>query len=549
VRALTLNRGGRFASSIVHAALACGCLLAAAGCGGASTVTRLVDGREIAGRYIEPEAYADFLRGVLAQERGDLQEALRAFTVALERDPEEPEIWARYAAVRCALNPADAHAERAIERALALDPESARAWASRAACAMGRNDAKAASRAATVALSHDARALDMRLLLARALERSGEVEGARAALVAITAEHQEASAAWEALAAWSESKGDYATASRAWIELAKRAPERRAEVGAAAVRLAGFGELVAARRVASAAVDAAADRGGARVSASAARLAIDQALLAQDVELATSRATRGHIPLEEVAGRAWLFGAHAIARDVATLVALADPRATGARAVAALAAERDGDPAALARALAGATRGDGPASAATSYAIVSRLAELAGPDAAKSVVEALSTEPADADDVLVTPASVELAAMGIVRDDALSPNAVVELAARRREAPKLRAGASLDLRHRLLAAVLVNPIGADARPLARRMLGAVGRDPIVTFAIARLALSEGRVDTEPGKLLAADPAHPLLLGVAVDVAQKNGNPEAAAPFRSRLTTVARTPAERALVRQ
>jgi cytochrome c-type biogenesis protein CcmH/NrfG len=520
-------------------------LIAAVGCGGARAVTRVVDGREIAGRYIEPEAYADFLRGVLAQERGDHQEALRGFAAAAERDGDEPEIWVRYAAVRCAMRPGDPEAERALDRALARDSENARAWAVRASCALGRNDAAASARAAEASLALDPRAVDVRLLLARALDRSGESRAAKAALVTITAEHGHLAAAWDALGTWAESKGDFATAARAWRELARVAPHRRADVAAAAVRLAGMGDLSSGRAVAAAALDASAESGAGRVPVAAARLAIDQALLAQDGALARARATRGHVPLEEVAGRAWLIGAHAVARETAELVASADPGAAGARLVAALAAERAGDPAALARSLQGVSRGAASVSAATACALAGRMAQMAGVDGARGVLDALRAEGADADDVLVTPVAVELAAMGILREETLSPNALVELAARRREAPRT-AGAKLDPRHRLLASVLAQPIPDDARALALHLNGAVGRDPIVTFAVTRLALAEGRVDVEPGKLLASDPADPLLLGVAVDVAKTSGKADAAAPFRSRLTAVARTPAERAL---
>ena len=41
-----------------------------AGCGAEPRVVRVYDGRIVEGRYVSPEAYAAFLRGVLAEESG-----------------------------------------------------------------------------------------------------------------------------------------------------------------------------------------------------------------------------------------------------------------------------------------------------------------------------------------------------------------------------------------------------------------------------------------------------------------------------------------------
>jgi hypothetical protein len=522
-------------------------VLSSSGCASNTSVARIVDGRPIAGRYIEAEAYAAFLRGVLAEGRGDVREALVAYEEAAARDDDEPETFARIAELLCKTSPGDARAIRALDRALTLDPNHARAWQARATCALASRDHAQAVRAAARAGENDPRAVSARVLLARGLDDRGQGDAARAVLVALTNEHRHEVAAWDALAAWAESKHDGVLLARAWAEIARLAPHRRAEAGARAVSLAGEGLVSAARSLAAAAVDAGSGNGGRGVDATCARLAIDQAILAGDADLAELRATRARVSLVEVAGRAWVLGETKIAKDLAATIAAADPKSAGARMVLALVASDAHDPAALARAFHGAERGQEPVPAPVALPFALRLAQLAGQEAARAQLEGLSSDPVDQDDVLIVPVAVDLAAMGVLRDDDLPPNARVELAARRGEAPKAAAPQTLDPRHRLLALVLAEPASDEALALARRLAGSVGRDPIVTFATTRIAIARGRADVELGKLLSVGPTDPLLLAVAVDVAQKTGNTEALGRARARLTAVARTPAERARV--
>ena len=100
---------------------------ACSACAGAPDVTRIVDGHVLEGPFVEPEAYAAFLRGAIAEERGDLPSALREYEAILSVDDDNPEIWTRIGAVRCRTDPRDAEGARAIDRALALDPDYAAA--------------------------------------------------------------------------------------------------------------------------------------------------------------------------------------------------------------------------------------------------------------------------------------------------------------------------------------------------------------------------------------------------------------------------------------
>ena len=88
-------------------ALAAILAISLAGCGRGPDVMRVVNGRLVGGAFVEPEAYASFLRGAIADARGDSAEALAAYTDAAQRDSDDPEIWTRIGDVRCRANPAD----------------------------------------------------------------------------------------------------------------------------------------------------------------------------------------------------------------------------------------------------------------------------------------------------------------------------------------------------------------------------------------------------------------------------------------------------------
>jgi hypothetical protein len=95
--------------------------LFATGCTHRVTVDREYDARVVEGRFIEPEAYAAFLRGAIAEASGDSKEALAAYARAERVDPGGPEIVQRIDAVRCAGNPNDATADEARARAIGPD--------------------------------------------------------------------------------------------------------------------------------------------------------------------------------------------------------------------------------------------------------------------------------------------------------------------------------------------------------------------------------------------------------------------------------------------
>ena len=320
-------------------------LAAALGCAREPGVLRVVDGRVLEGAYVEPESYAAFLAGAIAEERGDLKEAAHAYGEAARRDAGDPEIWTRIGRVLCVMNPSDRRADDALRRAFDIDATYAGAWAARAECAMARGHTEIASEASARASLAEPAAVDLQILWARASSASlrPRAEAARDRLIALTLVHANSTVAWEALASWARTHGDVALYAHAMTELARRAPQKRDALAAAVTALAGEGELVAARAIAGALADAGSAAGfGAPLAqrhALVARLAVDDALVSGDIARARLRATRTHVGLEQAAGRALVMGRRAIARELASQLVAADPRAVGARMVLAAAQE------------------------------------------------------------------------------------------------------------------------------------------------------------------------------------------------------------------
>ncbi len=379
--------------------------LALAACVGSPVVERAYEDRSTEGRYVEPAAYAAFLRGVLAEASGGPKEALDAYEEAAGLDPHTPEIWTRIGAVRCRLDRADARADKAFSRALGLDPGHARAWTAKAECARSRGDDAGAREAASRAVALDPDADDANALLLEA--RLGRDPQARTALVALTLTAGDRVLAWETLARWAESSGDVTLRVRALGELARIEPARRDGAAHAAEKLAVAGDLVDARTLAAAVADA----GSSPLPDGhplAARLAVDEAIARGEAALVRARATRTRVSLEEAAARALLLGAAALAKEIASIVVLADPGALGARLVLAASEGRD---------LPGAARRVDAAraaavSAAALVAFAAGLVYTVTPEEAKATLARIAHEPIVPGDAAVTQRAAALVASG-----------------------------------------------------------------------------------------------------------------------------------------
>ena len=389
--------------------------LSAIACGSEPRVVRVYDGRIVEGRYVSPDAYAAFLRGVLAEESGDLKGALSAYAQAHDEDDDDPEIATRIGEARCKLDPKDGEADRAFAKALKIDGSYASALAAKGRCALARGNTDEAALLARRAAALDPSNVALEALALRAEAPRGD-PAARERAIALTVAHADHAAAWDALVAWGRARHDAELVARGLEGLVRAAPTRSGEAEKGAVALLDGGQPVLARRVAIAVTDAPRELGviGPR-DATVARLAVDEALARGDKNAALARATRGHVPLAEVAARALLLDRRDIAGSVATSLASADPGASGASMVKA------------ALKSAGAAPGSGKGPAPPVMADVSdqppeicalvfadRLAVASGTEVARTWLARVTRTPMAARDPLAGPLAVDLAARGVL---------------------------------------------------------------------------------------------------------------------------------------
>jgi hypothetical protein len=537
------------------------------GCLGDPKVVRVYDGRIVEGEYIPSDAYAAYLKGVLAEEAGDLRSALGAYEVAAREDGEDPEPFVRVGDVRCRLDPKSNAADEAFEQARRIDASYAPAIAAQARCASARGRAGDALVALSRVRSEDRRGTTMEALFVTiaASAPDGRIPGmnagakARERAIALTLASGDEPAAWDALIAWGRGKRDAELLARGLEGLLLVAPARSKEIEAGAMELLGIGRAELARRVAAQLADAPSELGvRGPHDPTVARLAIDEAIVSGDAERASRRAICGRVPLAEVAARALILERQDLARTIAQGVAAADPSAGCANMVLLALAARGVRPDAEFPRLKPQASTDRPAAACV-LVVAERLVALSGLVAARLFVSRAGETAAMAPhDPVTGPLAVDLAARGVVNEAALPLELRLELAARRREPPPPVDTSAIDkqivdAKHALLWHLLVDPTGTPAKTLLGRMFGAADRDPIIGYALARAALASGPSTSEAWasvlRAVAASPSDPLLLAVAIDLAKKGGRAEDIPPARARLLAVAQTPAERALARE
>jgi hypothetical protein len=324
--------------------------------------------------------------------------------------------------------------------------------------------------------------------------------------------------------------------SRALREIVRVAPGRRVAVATAVQELASAGAWAEAREVAGAAVDADGrpfDGQAAVGCALAVRLALDDAVARGDLGLVRRRATRARLSLDEAAGRALLAGAPAMARTLATELADGDPTARGARLVLAAAS---GDNASVVHAAFQVRPGDATVSAAALISFGQALSHSDSPEEARAALGAVPHAELVAGDALVVHAAVQLVARGALGAALLPPEGAIELAALRGEAPP-EPLPRLDARHEYLALALAHPDAPRVRELAARLAQAASSDPVVAAATALLRLAHGAPPPEAQSaraLLALDPADPLLAAIALRLADRVGDADAARRARAAL---------------
>ena len=520
----------------------------AAGCLGSGPVVRILDGRAVTGRFIPVAAYASFLAGALAEEKGDLDQAIVAYEAAASSDSHAPEIWTRLGLTRCRRDPKDPRARSALDEAMRQGAHFEPALVLRERCG---------HETGTTTVQAETPDGDGLSALAASADPADEAdsEARRRAIEALTLTHGDRVAAWEALAAWGLAHGDSRLAVRGLIGLAQRSPGRRLALGKTAMALAGQGQLTAARELASALLDAPGDRSaGGEAGAPAAlprvaRLAIDNALLAHDAPRALERSTRAHVGVEIAGGRAWLLGEPELARALVATTVKSDPsnldallikEGASGRAATRLLADRSTKEAGLPAA---------PLAPEVALPFARDVLVTQDAAAARRVLAFGGGSHVPAGDALLTPVAVDLAIAGVIEEGALPSDARIELAARRFRAP-LEAdvlAADTDARHRLLGLALLRPNAVDTGALARQLASAVAEDPLVAASLAKIVTARHEALEAPARALLEQvaPGDPIAAGALLDLARTSGPPAALATARTRLAALARTPEERA----
>ena len=179
-------------------------VLGLAGCAIDPKVPRVYEGKLVEGPFVPPEAYSAYLRGVLAEEAGDLKSALGAYEETIREDDEDPEPFTRIGDVRCRIDPKDRAADEQFAQAAAIDAHYAPLLVARARCAAARGQ--------------DAQAIAWVDAVSRADRSEPSIEAlwvslsktpaARDRVIALTVAAGEHVVAWDALIAWARTHND-----------------------------------------------------------------------------------------------------------------------------------------------------------------------------------------------------------------------------------------------------------------------------------------------------------------------------------------------------
>ncbi|HQP35262.1 MAG TPA: hypothetical protein PLI95_08790 [Polyangiaceae bacterium] len=277
-------------------------LAAASGCYPSTQVVRVVDGEQVAGRFVDETAYEAYLRASILEEEGDLPAAESAYAEASAADPEGPGPLVRLAAVRCAMGGAKvALADEDFERTARIAPTYAPLFVERARCSMARGRMEAADRDVRRAMELDPKDSDATILQARILERSGRGAAAVGLLHGYVTWRPQSAEVWRELR-----------------EVAHRAGDRVRE-GLACERemRTSWGDTKRRREP------------GVREFEQ-----VDRLVMQGDLQGARSAALGAGIAAGELAVRMAALGRWSLALDQAATVLIADPTDANARAAA-----------------------------------------------------------------------------------------------------------------------------------------------------------------------------------------------------------------------
>jgi tetratricopeptide (TPR) repeat protein len=342
-------------------------------CGGESAVARVVDGHDIDGHFITPDAYAEFLDGALLEDNGDLRGAEAAYRRALDEDGGAAEVWARLGRVRCASNPRGS--DEAFRQARFRGPSLGAVWRADAECALDRGDVPRARDAAGRAAAVDPGNAQASLLVVRALVRARELELAERWLRAARLLYPESAGLPASLAAVMN------------IDVA-RAGSPPAPIPAAVTPPQPGAPAVPAQTAAGTNVVPSTSPGHDAPERRDAMAALDAALMAGDAVAARNAAMRAHLDNAWLALRAVELGQPALAKEAAETTLAAEPGNVDARIAALAAADLGRDEAALRRYATKLPDAREPPSAFALRVMTALLARRAGTDAAHAFEKA-----------------------------------------------------------------------------------------------------------------------------------------------------------------
>jgi hypothetical protein len=153
-------------------------LVVAACTTGRPTVERWVDGRLVAGRFVDSTAYAAYGGAVLLEARGDDRGALELYRKALESDPDSVEILTRMAAVLCRVGSTNEAADT-FDQARLVDPTYAPGLREEARCRLRQGQVRPALELGLRAVALDPRDEEASIVVAQAYAADGDRAAAR----------------------------------------------------------------------------------------------------------------------------------------------------------------------------------------------------------------------------------------------------------------------------------------------------------------------------------------------------------------------------------
>lgn len=215
--------------------------LGGAGCASHQSTHRVFEGHSVAGRYIEPQAYAAYAEGSYLEARGSWEEAEQAYRRALARDPSSPGIWTRLGVIACR-----GELKNALQhfQTDGVGRDYAPAWAGRAACLRAQGRHLEALESARRALELDPDNAQVNLLIADLYQQQSRPRSSRAWLFAWLLRDPNAASHWQAILERAELLGDTALQRLALAEATRTfQPTLEARSRPAAPQGAAFPEV------------------------------------------------------------------------------------------------------------------------------------------------------------------------------------------------------------------------------------------------------------------------------------------------------------------